>query len=206
MDRSIAVAVSSATTTTVAGIFQRHASPKQRPLSGSASGGRWGAENTYPVLYLARPTDSVTVEAYRHLVEPTDGMRPELVEPRRLVTCEVKVTNVLDLRDASNREKVGLSILDMTSDVGDYAPCHRVAQAAHQLELHGILAPAATGVGETLALFERRLPAEEQPELIEVTTWDGLPADPRPQRSRFDTASGGASDGSGSGSGDDARA
>ncbi len=206
MDRSIAVAVSSATTTTVTGIFQRHASPKQRPLSGSASGGRWGAENTYPVLYLARPTDSVTVEAYRHLVEPTDGMRPELVEPRRLVTCEVAVTNVLDLRDASNREKVGLSILDMTSDVGDYAPCHRVAQAAHQLELHGILAPAATGIGETLAIFERRLPAEEQPELIGATTWDGLPADPRPHSSsRFDTASGGASDGTGSGSGDEAR-
>lgn len=205
MDRSIAVAVSSATTTTASGIFQRHASPKQRPLSGSASGGRWGAENTYPVLYLARPTDSVIVEAYRHLVEPTDGMRPDVVEPRRLVTCQVEVTNVLDLRDASNRDKVGLSILDMTSDVGDYGPCHRVAQAAHQLELHGILAPAATGVGETLALFERRLPAEEQPELIEVTTWDGLPADPRPQPSRFDTASGGASDGSGSGSGDKAR-
>jgi len=203
MDRSIAVAVSSATTTTVTGIFQRHASPRQRPLSGSASGGRWGAENTYPVLYLARPTDSVIVEAYRHLVEPTDGMRPELVEPRRLVTCEVEITNVLDLRDASNREKVGLSILDMTSDVGDYGPCHRVAQAAHQLELHGVLAPAATGVGETLALFERRLPAEEQPELIDVATWSGLPPDPRPHR----TSSGGAtsSSGSGNGPGDAAR-
>jgi RES domain len=203
MDRSIAVAVSSATTTTVIGIFQRHASLRQRPLSGSASGGRWGAENTYPVLYLARPTDSVIVEAYRHLVEPTDGMRPDVVEPRRLVTCEVEVTNVLDLRDASNREKVGLSILDMTSDVGDYEPCHRVAQAAHQLELHGILAPAATGVGETLAIFERRLPAEEQPELIDVATWDGLPADPRPTRSSgFDATSG---SGSGDGPGDEAR-
>jgi len=203
MDRSIAVAVSSATTTTASGVFQRHASPKQRPLSGSASGGRWGAENTYPVLFLARPTDSVIVEAYRHLVEPTDGMRPELVEPRRLVTCEVEVTNILDLRDASNREKVGLSILDMTSDVDDYGPCHRVAQAAHQLELHGILAPAATGVGETLAIFERRLPAEEQPELIDVITWSGLPADPRPhQTSSGDATSGG---GSGDGPGDAAR-
>jgi RES domain-containing protein len=197
MDRSIAVAVSSAITTTVTGIFQRHASPRQRPLTGSASGGRWGAENTYPVLYLARPTDSVIVEAYRHLVEPTDGMRPELVEPRRLVTCEVAVTNVLDLRDPSNREKVGLSILDMTSDVGDYEPCHRVGQAAHQLELHGILAPAATGVGETLALFERRLPAEEQPELIDVATWSGLPPDPRSHR----TSSGDATSGGGSGDG-----
>jgi hypothetical protein len=204
MDRSIAVAVSSATTTTVTGIFQRHASPRQRPLTGSASGGRWGAENTYPVLYLARPTDSVIVEAYRHLVEPTDGMRPELVEPRRLMTCEVEVTNVLDLRDASNRDKVGLSILDMTSDVGDYEPCHRVGQAAHQLELHGILAPAATGVGETLALFERRLPAEEQPELIDLATWDGLPADPRPGRSRLDTTLGGAPEGSGDDPGDEA--
>jgi hypothetical protein len=203
VDRSIAVAVSSATTTTVTGIFQRHASPRQRPLSGSASGGRWGAENTYPVLYLARPTDSVIVEAYRHLVEPVDGMRPELVEPRRLVTCEVEVTNVLDLRDASNREKVGLSILDMTSDVGDYEPCYRVGQAAHQLELHGILAPAATGVGETLALFERRLPANEQPELIDVATWDGLPADPRPQRSHSDTAPGESSEGATGGSGDE---
>jgi len=204
MDRSIAVAVSSATTTTVTGIFQRHASPRQRPLTGSASGGRWGAENTYPVLYLARPTDSVIVEAYRHLVEPTDGMRPELVEPRRLVTCEVEVTNVLDLRDPSNREKVGLSILDMTSDVGDYEPCHRVGQAAHQLELHGILTPAATGVGETLALFERRLPAEEQPELIDIATWDGLPTDPRPGRSRLDSTLGGAPEGSGDGPGDEA--
>ena len=53
------------------------------------------------------------------------------------------------------------------------------------------------GVGETLALFERRLPANEQPELIDVAAWDGLPADPRPQRSRFDTTSGGSSEGTG---------
>lgn len=122
-----------------------------------------------------------------------------------LVTCEVEVTNVLDLRDPSNREKVGLSILDMTSDVGDYEPCHRVGQAAHQLELHGILAPAATGVGETLALFERRLPAEEQPALIGFTTWDGLPTDPRSQRSRFGTTQDGASEETAGSPGDEAR-
>ena len=179
MDRSIAVAVSNATTTTVTGVFQRHTSPRQRPLTGSASGGRWGAEGAYPVLYLARPTASVIVEAHRHLVEPVEGMRPELVEPRRLVACELEVTNVLDLRQPENRETVGLSILDMTSDVGDYASCHRVAQAAHQLELHGIIAPAATGMGETLALFERKLPASEQPVLLDVLHWEELPPDPR---------------------------
>lgn len=179
MDRSLAVAVSNATTTDVTGVFQRHASPRQRPLSGSASGGRWGAEGAFPVLYLARPTASVVIEAHRHLVEPVEGMRPEMVGPRHLISCEVQVSNVLDLRSKENREVVGLSILDMTSDVGDYEACHRVAQAAHQLELHGIIAPAATGMGETLALFERRLPADEQPVLLNTLTWEGLPADPR---------------------------
>jgi hypothetical protein len=106
-------------------------------------------------------------------------MRPEMVGPRHLISCEVAVTNVLDLRAADNRDIVGLSILDMTSDVGDYEACHRIAQAAHQLELHGIIAPAATGLGETLALFERRLPADEQPVLLDTLTWEGLPADPR---------------------------
>lgn len=179
MDRSIAVAVSNAKTVTVAGVFQRHASPRHRPLSGSASGGRWGPEGAFPVLYLARPTASVVVEAHRHLVEPVEGMRPEMVGPRRLVSCEVDVSNVLDLRQPENRETVGLSIVDMTSDVGDYDACHRVAQAAHQLELHGIIAPAATGLGETLALFERRLPANEQPVQIGILTLEGLPLDPR---------------------------
>lgn len=179
MDRSLAVAVSNATTTTVTGVFQRHASPRQRPLSGSASGGRWGAEGAFPVIYLARPTASVVIEAHRHLVEPVEGMRPELVGPRHLISCEVQVSNVLDLRSKESREVVGLSILDMTSDVGDYEACHRVAQAAHQLELHGIIAPAATGMGETLALFERRLPAAEQPVLLDTLTWEGLPQNPR---------------------------
>lgn len=182
MDRSIAVAVSSTDRATASGVFQRHASPRQRPLTGSASGGRWGAEGAFPVLYLARPTESVVVEAHRHLVEPTEGMRPDLVGPRHLVTCEVKVSSVLDLRNHRNRETVGLSIPDMTSAIGDYQACHRVAEAAHQLGLHGIIAPAATGIGETLALFERNLPADEQPVLLDVLTWESLPPDPRQSR------------------------
>jgi hypothetical protein len=34
-------------------------------------------------------------------------------------------------------------------------------------------------MGETLALFERRLPADEQPVLLDTLTWERLPADPR---------------------------
>ncbi|MBS1861218.1 MAG: RES family NAD+ phosphorylase [Actinobacteria bacterium] len=163
----------------VRGTFHRHCSPRQRPLSGNASGGRWGPEGAYPVLYLGRPIESVVVEAYRHLVEPTEGMKPEMVGPRKVVTCELAISNVLDLRDEGNRATVGLSLADVTGAVGDYEACQQVGLAAHQLEMHGIIAPAATGLGETLAIFERHLPADEQPAVLGEETWDGLPADPR---------------------------
>lgn len=179
--RSLALAVASIGTVTLEGRFQRHASlsPRQRSLTGSAAGSRWGPEGAYPVLYLARPTESVIVEAYRHLVEPIEGMKPEMVAPRRLLTCEVKLTAVLDLRGVQAQEAVGLSSADLITEIGDYEACRRVGQAAHQLSLHGIIAPAATGLGDTLAIFDRHLPADEQPVLVREELWDQLPVDPR---------------------------
>ncbi|MGA8747156.1 MAG: RES family NAD+ phosphorylase [Solirubrobacterales bacterium] len=179
MESDIARALSSASTATVAGRFQRHVSPRQEPLRGSRSGGRWGPDGAYPVLYLGRPTDSVIVEAYRHLVETVEGMQPHMVGPRHLVTCEVEIMSVLDLREAANRDVVGLTLAKLTSEVGDYEACHRIGQAAYELGLHGVIAPAAGGLGETLAVFEDRLPDDEQPVLVGQQTWESLPADPR---------------------------
>lgn len=182
MDRRLVLVVAEAIRTQVEGRFQRHMSVGHRTLTGSAGGGRWGPAGVYPVLYLGRPTDSVIVEAYRHLVEPVAGMRPDLVVPRRLIECEVSVSNILDLRGEESQRSIGLNPDDLFSDVGDHGACQRVGQAAHQLGLHGILAPAATGLGETLALFERRLPPDEQPVLLNEVIWNQLPADPRELR------------------------
>jgi hypothetical protein len=41
------------------------------------------------VLYLGRPDTSVIAEAYRSLVDAVEGMRPELLGPRRFVTVDV---------------------------------------------------------------------------------------------------------------------
>jgi RES domain-containing protein len=101
------------------------------------------------------------------------------VRPRRLLVVEVGVSDVLDLRDPSAAASVGLSEADLLSPVGEYDPCWQVARAAHQLGLHGILAPAATGLGETLAMFEEHLTPEELPRLISDEIWEALPADPR---------------------------
>jgi len=123
----------------------------------------------------------VVVEAYRHLVENVLDveMPASAVGPRRLLTCSVSVTNVLDLREPGGWEAVGLTPELLVSPVGEYEPCQAVASAAHQLELHGVIAPAATGLGQTLSLFERHLPENEVPVLTKELLWDQLPADPR---------------------------
>ena len=54
-----------------------------RGLRASSAGGRWGPPRAYAVLYLGRPEASVIAEAYRSLVDGVEGMRPELVGPRR---------------------------------------------------------------------------------------------------------------------------
>lgn len=181
MARRLAQDVAAAKRSAVTGRFARHVSRNWRELTGSNAGGRWGPPGGYSVLYLGRPRASVTIEAYRHLVDPfaEAGMTGDMVAPRRLLICEVAVTEILDLRTEEAQHRVGLTIDDLISPVGSHASCQRVGRVAHQLELHGVLAPAATAVGETLALFEQHLPAHELPRLVSDEVWEVLPADPR---------------------------
>ena len=159
-------------------------------LEGWISAGRWGTADGFPVLYLGRPTSSVIVEAYRHQVDPIIFDDPADRErfiagllPRVLVTCTVNVGGLLDLRTATARAATGLSMQDLQSSVYDkdaYRRCQQVAQVAHQLGRRGILAPAATGLGETLAVFTARISAGARPvRCAEDVRWAHLPPDPR---------------------------
>ena len=181
MPPSLARLIAAAPRTSLDGEFERHQSASVRHVTGSDSGGRWSPARRFPVLYLGRPRNSVVVEAYRHLVDPFAGagMTGDMVAPRRILTLHVDATEILDLRSGDAQDQVGLTVGDLESPVGDYAACQLVGQVAHQLGLHGIVAPAATGLGETLALFERHLPATEIPVIIADDILDGLPADPR---------------------------
>jgi RES domain-containing protein len=182
MDRNLAAQVAQAQIVDISGRFSRHVSPKVRTLAGSNAGGRWGVRNTYPVLYLGRPIESVIAEAYRRLVDGVEGMTGDLVGPRTVFEVEVRVTGILDLRNDETLRELGL---DPEALLGGYGPCQRVGQAAHQLGLHGIIAPAATELGETLALFERHLPEVELPQIVGVDRWESLPVDPRTEGQRF---------------------
>lgn len=176
MNREIANAIASTTLVSARGTFFRHAWHGVKELKGSTGGGRWGPEHGFPVIYLGQPVASVVVEAYRRLVDPAEGMRGDLVGPRVLLTVEVDVDELLDLRDPAHLAALGL---DDDALRGPWPPCVRVARAAHQLGLNGILAPAATELGITLALFEQHLPHHQTPVITHRETWPHLPADPR---------------------------
>ena len=146
----------------IVGVWERHLPARHlnAATEGRSSPSRWGRADGFPILYLGSPTDSVIVEAYRHLVDPVED--PDIVNhlaPRVLVKCRVNVSHVLDLRAA--RARVGLDLphevlQSATSDVVAYERCRTVAAAAHQQGFRGLVAPAATRMGETLALFPAR--------------------------------------------------
>jgi RES domain len=186
---SLAQRVNRAQRAEVGGTWQRHTAPKYlgEALSGHVARARWGTPHGFPVLYLGKPVESVVVEAYRHFIDPVvDGVPP--VVPRALVTCEVSTTEILDLRKSAARLELDLPMDVLTSATNDrdaYRRCQEVAAVAHQLGLHGLVAPAATGLGETLALFTDRLPALERPRLTGTETWADLPPDPRSTRPKL---------------------
>jgi hypothetical protein len=150
----------------VDGIWQRHVAARfaATALAGRSATGRWGTEGGYPVLYLGRPTDSVTAEAYRHLIDPLvlePRESPPPIRPRALVTCTVNVTHILDLRSAASRTLVDITpdqLQSATTDRLAYAACQNISAGAHQLGYHGLVTPAATKLGETLVLFTDLLP------------------------------------------------
>jgi len=183
MERDLAVAVGRTPRVTVDGVFERHVSEKwldRALVDGSRSGGRWAQPGAFPVIYLGRPRDSVVVEAYRHLVDDIEGMTAERVRGRFLLRSQVLVHDVVDLRGREARLAVGLQDDEISSDVGDYEACRRIGHVAHQLNLHGVLAPSASGLGETLALFVDFLAPGEFPRpLGEPIAWSTLPPDPR---------------------------
>lgn len=180
--RDLLAAISDLEPAQVSGEFERHCSLRWEEMKPSAAGGRWGARLAYEVLYLGRPRQSVVVEAYRHLVDDELDAPQELaasVIERRILTCEVAVQNILDLRTKASRAAVGLSDDDLYSDLGAYDRCQAIGAAAHQLGLYGVIAPSASRLGETLALFAMNLPVEQWPTVTTRDIWRGLPADPR---------------------------
>lgn len=187
--------VAAGAVTTIDGVWQRHvAAPfAASALQGRRGYGRWGTREGFPVLYLGRPLDSVIIEAYRHLIDPVEdeqqaALLAEHLQTRVLVTATLHVSDLLDLRNTGTRAQLGLTLDVLQSGTQDrqaYQACQQVAQVAHQLGRHGVLAPAASERGDTIALFTDNLPAAQQPQRSEEDQlWPQLPPDPRKPATR----------------------
>lgn len=170
----------------VTGRWQRHnpGTHGATALSGRVGYGRWASPEGFPVLYLGRPLESVVAEAFRHLADPVgDPNIVGAIAPRILVTCKLDVNSVLDLTRSENRSNVKITVQDMLSSTNDhraYQRCRTVASAAYEQGHHGILAPAATGLGLTLVLFTEKLTDAERPaRVLPDQIWRKLPPDPR---------------------------
>lgn len=100
-----------------------------------------------------------------------------MVALRKCMQIRVHAKGIVDLRPATAQLSFGLSAEDLTSPIGDYQDCQRVGEQIAQEGARGIIAPAAEGAGETLAIFGS-IP-EAKLDIISVEDWNGLPPDPR---------------------------
>ena len=151
------------------GLFLRHASISNAGAMEAMQEVGGGPQGRTPCCTSAAHGIRGSVEAHRCLVDPFPGMNGAMVAPRRLYHCSVSVEEILDLRPAASLAAVGLTREDLE---GAYPRCQEIGQAAHQLGLHGVIASAATSIGETLALFTRHLPATEQPGIVDEEVWE----------------------------------
>jgi RES domain-containing protein len=186
--RDLTRAIAGLTPVSVSGRYYRVTSKARvnRAFEGSPAGGRWGPVDGFRVIYLGDNYDGVVIETHRHV---TDTAEDPVAPPRALglITCDVEVTNIVDLTTSSARFAVGLSdpaiLFSEPQDPNTgaaYLACQQVAQAAHQLGRHGILVPSATHRGNTLALFAEHLAEAERPVPVGgVAAWEAMPADPR---------------------------
>lgn len=157
----------------VEGGFLRHQPARRRELGGTRHGGRFSPPGEFAAIYFGRPLRAVVAEAYRHLVDPFE-IDPATVEPRWLFEVEVSLQEVLDLRDEALRRAVELSPADLA---GEHDRCQAVGRRTFEAGYQGVIAPAATSLGETLCVFAERV-GPEALNVVERRLWV-LPADPR---------------------------
>ncbi|MDP2481161.1 MAG: RES family NAD+ phosphorylase [Candidatus Palauibacterales bacterium] len=113
--------------------------------------GRWNRAGEYGCLYTSLTAEAARAEHAKYL-ERAGTAR---TRPRELVSIDVDVRPVLDLRDVATRRSLGISLARITGDdPADLDACRAVADWARGQGYRAILAPsAASKTGTTLAVY-----------------------------------------------------
>lgn len=126
------------------------------------TGGRWNPPDSFPVLYTARSVESVVAEFRR--MASRQGLTVSDYRRRRVVTYEVSLSRVLDLTQADDLAALGFTLAIITAD--DILPTQAIGEAAHYVGFEAVLAPSATGVGQTLAVFPTKTGPDSHIEVV----------------------------------------
>jgi RES domain-containing protein len=136
----------------------RHLRPDHDPLSGAGAlryGGRWNPKGAFGALYASLTERSLRAEMERQLAR--SGVPRRSFFPRCVVEIEVEADRVLDLREAAERRRLGVTLEDMRAD--DLSKCQRVAARVREEGGQAILYPSAAGKGTHVVVFPDRLPS-----------------------------------------------
>jgi RES domain-containing protein len=136
----------------------RHLRPDHDPLSGAGAlryGGRWNPKEAFGALYASLTEGALRTEMERQLAR--SGVPRRSFFPRRVVEIEIEADSVLDLREAAERRRLGVTLEDLRAD--DLSKCQRVAARVREEGGQAILYPSAAGKGTHVAVFTDRLPS-----------------------------------------------
>ena len=154
-------------------VAYRHVSVGTNPKAGTGArihGGRWNPPGSFATLYFALDVDTVAAEFAR--AARRQGLSPEAFLPRELHRFEIRLTAVLDLRNAKARKSIALADAELHAD--DPQRCQEVGEAAHDVGLEALLAPSASG-RTVLAVFLEQLRPGSALEVVETTIWETRP-------------------------------
>lgn len=142
------------------GTAYRHAAPPHAEigpalLDGSRQvGGRFNPPGEFGALYLSLRPATARAELNRRAART--GVALEDLLPRVLLTVNVELGRVLDLRDPEERARWGLDEEGVSGD--DHGPCREIGRAARREGYEAILYPsAARREGTNLVVFLDRL-------------------------------------------------
>ena len=139
----------------VAARVWRHVPPGAEPLHLGRlfrfSEGRWNVRGEYACLYTALTRDGALGE-----LQKARATRGSIVGPRDVVSINIEIEPVLDLRDAeelkalSSAAGVACSPGRLVADgKSAYAYCHRLAEEARRQGYTGLLVPSGAVSGES---------------------------------------------------------
>lgn len=109
-------------------------------------------------MYLGQPVEVASRELDRAAEAAAIEPLIMLETGYDLHTVDVEALQVLDLREEAALRHVGLAPEDVIDE--DRTACQAVGHAAWFLEMQGVVAPSASGVGLVITAFETRVPVE----------------------------------------------